>query len=139
MSLVTHINPESLPASPAFSQAVRVSSAADTIYVGGQNGIDASGQLVGPTLKEQSRQALTNVRACLLAAGADLENIVKWTMFVADGEPVRDGYEAFLEIWGARTAPPPAITVLTVAAFARPGVLCEIEAIAAVPATSPQG
>ncbi|WP_067816284.1 RidA family protein [Nocardia inohanensis] len=133
MSLVSYINPESLPTSPAFSQAVRVSAASDTIYVGGQNGIDASGQLVGPTLKEQARQALANVRACLNAAGADIEHIVKWTILVAAGEPVQDGYQAFLEVWGTRENPP-AITVAVVAGFARPGVLCEIEAIAAVPA-----
>ena len=38
---VRHINPEGLHRSPAFSQAVVVEQPAKTIYIGGQNGIDA--------------------------------------------------------------------------------------------------
>ena len=36
-----HINPEGLHRSPAFSQAVVVEQPAKTIYIGGQNGVDA--------------------------------------------------------------------------------------------------
>ncbi|MEU8272220.1 hypothetical protein AB0B89_34345 [Sphaerisporangium sp. NPDC049002] len=37
-----HINPEGLHRSPAFSQAVVVEQPTKTIYIGGQNGVDAS-------------------------------------------------------------------------------------------------
>jgi enamine deaminase RidA (YjgF/YER057c/UK114 family) len=42
-----HINPEGLHRSPAFSQAVVVELPKKTIYIGGQNGVDADGKVVG--------------------------------------------------------------------------------------------
>ncbi|MEV6767625.1 RidA family protein [Nocardia sp. NPDC051030] len=132
MAHTTHINPDSLPTNPAFTWAVRVSAAADTIYVGGQNGIDSTGQLVGPDLKSQAVQALRNLETCLTAAGASIEHVVKWTILVEDGQPLQDGVAAFQEVWGSRPNPP-AITVARVAGVGIPGAVCEIEAIAAVP------
>lgn len=107
MTIASYINPESLHSNPAFTQVVRVSSAADTIYIGGQNGVDKTGQVVGPDLASQARQALRNVRACVEAAGGTIENIVKWTIFVEDGQPIQDGFGAFLELWGSGRIRPP--------------------------------
>ena len=45
MADVQHINPEGLASNPAFTQVVRVPAGRATIYVGGQNGIDGSGNL----------------------------------------------------------------------------------------------
>ena len=39
---VEYLNPEGLVKSPVFTQVVAVSGAVRTIYVGGQNGVDAS-------------------------------------------------------------------------------------------------
>ncbi len=133
MAVTTHINPDTLHSNPAFTQVVRVSNAADTVYVGGQNGVDASGQLVGPDLATQARQALANLQECLGAAGAPIENVVKWTILVREGEPLQDGFAAFGEVWGWRPNPP-AITIAYVSGFAVPGAVVEIEAVAAVPA-----
>ncbi|MGY2060579.1 RidA family protein [Nocardia gipuzkoensis] len=130
---VTYINPGDLPTNPAYSQAVRVPAGADILYIGGQNGVDGGGRLVGPDLKSQARQALANLRSCLSAAGADLEHIVKWTIFVKEGEPLQDGFAAFQEAWGERENPP-AISGVFVAGLAVPGALVEIEAVAAIPA-----
>jgi len=44
---ITHVNPEAMHSNPAFSQAVVVEGAARTIYVGGQNAVDADGRVVG--------------------------------------------------------------------------------------------
>ncbi len=44
---VQHLNPDGLHKNPAFSQAVVVSGSVRAIYVGGQNAVDASGQIVG--------------------------------------------------------------------------------------------
>lgn len=131
MTPVTHINPESLHASPAFSWVVRVPAGADTIYVGGQNGVGADGAVVGPGMAEQSRQALANLRTCLHAAGAEVTDIVKWTILYAEGADVQAGLAAFGEFW-PREAPPPAITVAQVSDVGPPGALVEIEAVAAV-------
>lgn len=133
MTSIMHINPESLPSNPAFTQVVRVPAGSDTIYVGGQNGVGPDGALVGPGLAEQSRQAFANLRTCLEAAGADLTDIVRWTVLCVQGAPLQEGFAAFGEAW-PRSAAPPAITVAIVAGLAVPGALVEIEAVAAVPA-----
>jgi enamine deaminase RidA (YjgF/YER057c/UK114 family) len=68
---------------PAFSQAVVVENPAKTIYIGGQNGVDADGKVVGPTVGEQSLQALRNLETILKSEGATLANVVHWTVATA--------------------------------------------------------
>lgn len=134
MTTATRINPESLHANPAFTQVVRVPAGTDTIWVGGQNGVGPDGALVGPGLAEQARQAFANLRTCLEAAGAELTDVVKWTVLCVQGAPLDDGFAAFGEAW-PRGAAPPAITFALVAGLGVPGALVEIEAVAAVPAS----
>lgn len=131
MTTVKHINPEALHSSPAFSWAVRVPAGADTIHVGGQNGVGADGAVVGAGMAEQTQQALANLRTCLEAAGAEITDVVKWTILYVDGADVQEGLAAFNEFW-PRPAAPPAITVAQVANVGPPGALVEIEAVAAV-------
>lgn len=127
---VRHINPEGMHRSPAFSQAVVVEQPAKTIYIGGQNGVDADGKIVGPTVGEQARQAFRNLATILESEGATLANIVHWTIAVVDGQTFDEGVAAFQEVWH-RGDPPPAITVHVVAGLA-PGFLVEIDAVAVV-------
>lgn len=127
---VRHINPEGLHRSPAFSQAVVVEQPAKTIYIGGQNGVDAGGKVVGPTVGEQSVQAFRNLATILESEGASLANIVHWTIAVVDGNSFDEGVAAFQQVWN-RADPPPAITVHVVAGLS-PGFLVEISAVAVV-------
>lgn len=70
------------PSSPLYSQAVK---AGPHIHVSGLVGIDAStGNLAGPTIQEQTRQALSNCRAILQAAGATLDDVVEVGVFLTD-------------------------------------------------------
>ena len=63
------------PSSPLYSQAIR---AGKHVYVSGMIGVDAStGNLVGSTIQEQTRQALANCEAILHAAGAALDDVVE--------------------------------------------------------------
>ena len=63
------------PSSPLYSQAVK---AGGLVYVSGLVGIDViTGGLAGPTIREQTRQALGNCRAVVRAAGAAWEDIVE--------------------------------------------------------------
>jgi reactive intermediate/imine deaminase len=65
----------SAPTSPLYSQGVR---AGDYLHVSGLVGIDAStGNLAGPTIQEQTRQALTNCRAVVQAAGGTMDDVVE--------------------------------------------------------------
>jgi enamine deaminase RidA (YjgF/YER057c/UK114 family) len=133
MTTITHINPAELHVSPAFTQAVRVPSGADLVFIGGQNGVDREGRVVGPDLGTQSRQAFANLQACLHAAGAAITDVVKWTIFCVEGQDILEGFAAFNEVWGQRPNPP-AITFAFVRDLGVPGALVEIEAVAAVTA-----
>jgi enamine deaminase RidA (YjgF/YER057c/UK114 family) len=133
MTTATHINPDSLHSSPWFTQAVRVPAGADLVFVGGQNGVGPDGEVVGPGVAEQTRQAFLNLRTCLETAGGGLSDVVKWTILAVEGTDVQAGLAAFGEFW-PQDAPPPAITVAFVSGLAIPGALVEIEAVAAVAA-----
>lgn len=125
-----HINPEGLHRNPAFSQAVVVEQPRKTIYVGGQNGVDAEGRVVGPTLAEQSLQALRNLETILHSEGATLADVVHWRIAVVQGQPIEEGFGAFAQVWDP-VDPPPAITVHVVAGLGR-DLLVEIDAVAAI-------
>jgi enamine deaminase RidA (YjgF/YER057c/UK114 family) len=127
----THLNPDALPQNPAFSQAVVVEGPVRTVYLGGQNAVTADGSVVGDTLVEQTRQALTNVAAVLAEAGGRLADVVRLTVAVVEGQPVADGFAAFREVWGD-AGEPPALTVYIVSGLANPRFLVEIDAIAAL-------
>lgn len=44
---INYINPDGLFKNPAFSQAVTTHGAGKTIYIGGQNAVNAKGEIVG--------------------------------------------------------------------------------------------
>lgn len=127
---ITHLNPAGMHANPAYSQAVAVSGPAKTIYIGGQNAVTAAGETVGGSdLAAQTEQVFRNLETILIAAGATLHDIVKWTIYVVQGTDIATGVEVFQRAWG-RTAHPPAISVVTVAGLGNPEWLVEIEAVA---------
>jgi enamine deaminase RidA (YjgF/YER057c/UK114 family) len=125
------INPEGMHRNPAYSQAVRVRAGGDLVFIGGQNGVDATGQIVGKgDLKAQTIQALKNVRTILEYEGLSLSSVVKWTILVIAGQDIQQGFAAFQEVWD-KDAPAPAITFAFVSALAHPDFLVEMEAVAA--------
>jgi enamine deaminase RidA (YjgF/YER057c/UK114 family) len=125
-----HINPEGLHRHPAYSQAVVVQQPAKTIYIGGQNGVDTNGKVVGATVGEQASQAFRNLATILESEGASLANIVHWTIAVVDANALDEGVAAFQQAWNPAD-PPPAITVHVVAGLG-PDLLVEIDAIAVI-------
>jgi enamine deaminase RidA (YjgF/YER057c/UK114 family) len=130
---VQYLNPDSLNKNPAFTNVVVVSGPAKTIYIGGQDAVDASGNIVGKgDLKAQTEQILKNIQAALAAGGAQPEHVVKWNVYVVQGQSVQEGLAAFQSVWGNRPNPP-AISVLFVAGLAHPDFLAEMDAIAVVP------
>ena len=130
---VQYINPEGLHKNPAFTNVVTVTGPAKTIYIGGQDAVDASGAIVGKgDLKAQTEQILKNIQAALAAAGAQPEHVIKWNIYVVQGQSVQDGFAAFQSVWG-NPPKPPVITVAFVAGLGHPDFLAEIDAIAVVP------
>lgn len=133
MGTVDYLNPAGLHANPAFTQVVVVSGAAKTIYIGGQNAVDAAGNIVGKgDIAAQTEQILSNVQVALEAADARLEHVVKWNIYLVQGYPLYPGLEVFQRVWGDRPHPP-AITGVYVAGLANPDFLMEMEAVAVVP------
>ena len=130
---VQHINPDTLNKNPAFTNVIVVSGSAKTLYVGGQNAVDASGTIVGKgDLRAQTEQVLKNIQVALSAGGAQLEHVIKWNLYVVKGQPLQAGFEVFQLFWGRRPNPP-AITMAFVAGLANPDFLLEMDAIAVVP------
>lgn len=132
MSL-THINPEALHASPAFSQGVLIEGGGGLLVVGGQNGTDANDDVVEGGLGEQTAQAYRNVLAVLAAVGASQADVAKLTIYVVAGEDIFAGFAAAQEVWGQHAT---AITVLQVSGLARPECLVEVDALAQVPSNA---
>jgi enamine deaminase RidA (YjgF/YER057c/UK114 family) len=130
---VQYINPPTLHQNPAFTNVVTASGPVRTVYVGGQNAVDTSGAIVGKgDFKAQSEQILKNIQAALEAGGARLEHVVKWNMYIVQGQPLQEGFAAFQEVWGNRPNPP-AISMAFVAGLAHPDFLAEIDAVAVIP------
>ena len=104
---VEHLNPDQLPKNPGYSQVVAVTGAVKTVYVGGQNAVDASGTIVGKgDMKAQTEQVLRNVGMALAAGGAKLEHVIKWNVYIIQGQSPQPGFEAFRRAWGDRPNPP---------------------------------
>ena len=130
---VEFLNPDGLPRNPAFSNVAVVSGSVRTIYIGGQDAVDAEGKVVGKgDIAAQTEQVLRNLRTALAAAGAGPEHVVKWNVLIIEGQDFRAGYAAFQRVWGDRPNPP-VITGAVVKGLAHPDFLVEMDAIAVVP------
>ena len=127
------MQPAGLVVSPAFSHVAVVPAGATTIYVGGQNGVDATGAIVSSDVVEQSIRAIDNAAVALEAAGASLADVVQWTVLISVDADIRAAYRAIAPRLATGGAPP-LVTAARVAGLAVPGALIEVSAIAAVPA-----
>jgi len=130
---VQHINPEDLSKNSAFTNVIVASGQMKTVYIGGQDAIDASGTIIGKgDIKQQTEQVLKNLQSALKAGGADVEHVIKWNIYVVQGQPIQPAFEVFQGVWGRRPNPP-AITMVFVSGLANPDFLVEMDAIAIVP------
>ena len=65
-----------------YSQAVQYG---DLVFLSGQVGLDpATGKLVEGGVEAQTRQVFQNLRAVCLAAGGDLDDLVKVNIYLTD-------------------------------------------------------
>ena len=107
-----------------YSQAIQ---AGNTIYVSGQLPIDpATGAFAGEDIAAQTRQSLTNIKAILAEAGADMSNVVKTTVLLANIADFAAMNAVYAEFF---TAPFPARAAFQAAALPK-NALVEIECVA---------
>jgi enamine deaminase RidA (YjgF/YER057c/UK114 family) len=130
---VRYIDPDSLNKNPAFTNVVVVEGNVKTVHIGGQDAVNASGEIVGKgDIVAQIEQILVNLRAALSAGGAGPEQIIKWNIYVVEGQPLQAAFAAFQNAW-PETPNPPAITMVCVSSLAHPDFLVEMDAVAVVP------
>jgi 2-iminobutanoate/2-iminopropanoate deaminase len=112
-----------------YSQAIKIKSG-ETIFTAGQLGIDpATGIMVGDGIAAETRQALKNVKAILTAAGSNMDQVIKTTVFLKDLNDFATMNAVYAEFFPDN---PPARSTIQVARLPKDG-LVEIEAIALVP------
>ena len=123
----TAIHTENAPAAIGpYSQAIK---AGNTIYVSGQLPIDPkTGEFAGEDIESQTRQSLTNVQNILREAGADMDNVVKTTVLLADIADFAAMNGVYAEFF---SAPFPARAAFQAAALPKAAKV-EIEVVAVV-------
>lgn len=107
-----------------YSQAIEVNG---FIFASGQIPIDpATGEFAKGGIKEQTRQSLLNAKSILIAAGTDLNHVVKTTVFLSDMAnftAMNEVYSTFFE------QPFPARSAVAVKDLPK-GALVEVEVLA---------
>ncbi len=107
-----------------YSQAVEANG---MIYCSGQIPIDpAVDAVVAETVEDQTRQAITNLKNVLEAAGSGLDKVVKTTVFISDMNDFAKINGVYAELFGDTK---PARACVQVARLPK-DVRIEIEAIA---------
>ena len=108
-----------------YSQAIAEGA---LLFTSGQLPIDpASGDLRNSDIASAAWQVLSNLRAVLVAGGADMNTVIKTTVFLSD----IGNFQAFNAVYAEFFREPfPARSCVQVAALPK-GALVEIEAVAA--------
>lgn len=108
-----------------YSQAI---SFGPFVYTSGQLPIDPStGEFAPGGISEQTHQSLRNLQAVLQAAGLDLQDVVKTTVFLADMNDFAAMNQVYAQYF---SAPFPARSAVAVKTLPK-NALVEIECIAA--------
>ena len=130
------INPPTLMKPAGFSHAFEVRSGR-VLVIAGQVAKDAAGQVVGKDdLVAQFRQVCVNLKAVVNAAGGELTDVVKLTIYVIDVDEyrkrVREIGQVYREFFGKHF---PAMTLVGARDLydRADGCVLEIEGMAALP------
>ena len=109
-----------------YSQAVESNG---TLYCSGQIPVDPATGDIPETIEAQTHLVLSNLRAVIEEAGAELKDVVKTTLFLTDLNTFATVNAIYGEYFDEKNAP--ARSTVQVAALPK-GVLIEIDAIAAL-------
>ena len=111
-----------------FTNCVRFK---DVLYLSGISALDPEGKVVGNDIETQTQEAYRNIQKVLRAAGSDLDQILQMTSFIVDLPSNGSGYVAARKKILTRTNYTSA--TIGVAALMIPGLLIEVQCVAATP------
>src|SRR3954463_16671100 len=100
----------------------------DVLYVSGQLGTSRTDP--DSSIQGQTRRALENVQKVVEAAGSNMANVLKCTVFLADVKDFQGMNSSYTQFFPKE---PPARSTVVVAALVSPAAKVEIECIAAIP------
>jgi 2-iminobutanoate/2-iminopropanoate deaminase len=113
----------------AYSPAV-ITEGGKTIWVAGHTGaVDDTGKSLAGDFDAQCRQTFRNIEKTLAEAGAKLADLVTMTVFLIDARHTTRMTELRNEIFGKDF---PASAAITVAGFALPEMMIEIQCVAVI-------
>ncbi len=122
-------NPEGMTTPERYTHVVK---AGKLLFISGQTGRTADGQLAGPGMSEQMDQVLTNLEAALKSQGADISNVDKLTTYFTSMHEFQSP-----EVRAVRTRHfgnhKPASTLIEIVRLANPAYKVEVEVIAVLP------
>jgi len=123
--MIERLSPPGVPAPRGpYSPAVR---AGDFIFVSGQVPINpATNQLDLGNIQHETRLVLANIKRILEGCGASMADVVKCSVFLADGRDFAAMNEVYTDFFGNDK---PARTTVA-CQFALPGLKVEIDCIA---------
>ena len=130
---ITLIRPAELATDVPYAYAA-VAGAGRLVFTAGACPLDASGMTVAlGDVAGQARQVMANLVVTLAAAGAELSDVVKTTIYVASTrrQDLSVAWEVVREAFGDHDAPG---TLLGVTVLGWEGQLVEVEAVAVLPA-----
>jgi enamine deaminase RidA (YjgF/YER057c/UK114 family) len=125
-----YINPEGIAPPTGYTHLV-ATDARKTIYISGQIGVDAQGQ-VQDGLRAQTIQVFENLKTALARVGATFDDVVKVTYLIVNYKPEDRALIREIRAQYVNAQHPPASTLIGVQALALPELLIEVEAIAAL-------
>ena len=114
----------------AFSPAVVTEGTGRVIWLAGHTGqVDDAGVSLAGDFDAQCRQTFRNLEKTLAEAGARLSDMVTMTVFLIDARYTTRMTELRTEIFGKDF---PASAAITVAGFANPAMMIEIQGVAVI-------
>ncbi len=117
--------PEGQQASPILTPGIRVGN---MVFASGQLGLNRAAP--DSTIGGQTKLALENTKKVFEAAGTNMSQAVKCTVFLTDVKDFQGMNAVYREFFPST---PPARTTVVVAALVSPGAKVEIECSAAIP------
>jgi enamine deaminase RidA (YjgF/YER057c/UK114 family) len=129
---VTLVRADELTDAAPYAYASLPPARARLVFTAGACPLDETGATVAPgDVSAQAEQVMANLRTALRAAGADLDDVVKSTVYAATHrrEDLVGAWEVVRRHFGDHDAPS---TLLGVSVLGYPEQLVEVEAVAAL-------